>query len=249
MRRGRLAWPVFHLLGNAALFAAEGTEWKPSVTLQTGFARTFQLNLGGIFGNGPAWQNRVMVDLPGIIRRGDAIALFGFLTVDTPSLRRDWMTGAGYRLAPFRFGSGSLTLTGGWQRWLLPSVPGGPRDHLASINAVYRARWRWPVTIIADNWTILQSPLRKGNMTHVQGNVSHLLWEGSGVRLVARHGPSTTYSYRFWDRPGWRFIRYGGCLALESKSYTFEASLRQQAAIAPRIPHNPYWAVLLSRRL
>jgi hypothetical protein len=42
----------------------------PSVTLQTGFVSTFQLTLGGTFGDGPAWQNRVMLDFNSVAIAG-----------------------------------------------------------------------------------------------------------------------------------------------------------------------------------
>lgn len=231
-----------------AQMSGQGERWKPSVTLQTGFASTFQLTLGGTFGKGPAWQNRAVVEVANVARAGDAVTMHGWMTVDTPSHRRDWIAGAGYRAPARRLGPGTLVVTTGWQRWLFPSVLTGARDHLLSANAVYRTRWKAPIAVTADNWVLLKSPLRKGNLTHIQANMAHGLWEGFGLRLVLRHGPSTTYSWKFYDRPGWRVLRYGGGLALEGHGYTLEGALRQQAAIAPRNPDNTYWTVLLSRR-
>ena len=223
--------------------------FRPAVTLQTGFAPTFQLNLGGTFGDGPAWQNRAIVDFSNVAARGDAITVNGWMTLDTPSHRRDWIAGIGYRAPAWRVGRGSLAVTAGWQRWLFPSVLGGVRDHLVALNGVYRTQWRLPMAVTADHWVILKSPLKKGNLTLVQASVAHQLFEGRGLRLVLRHGPSTSYSHEFWDRPGWRVFRYGGSLSLEAKGYTLEGALRQQAGIAPRVPDNTYWSVLLSRRL
>ncbi|MFB3776559.1 MAG: hypothetical protein ACE141_03080 [Bryobacteraceae bacterium] len=223
--------------------------FRPTVTLQTGFAPTFQLNLGGTFGDGPAWQNRAIVDFVNVAAKGDAVTLNGWMTIDTPSRRRDWIAGAGYRAPAWQMGRGSLTVTAGWQRWLFPSVLCGVRDHLVALNGVYRTRWKLPITVTADHWVILKSPLRKGNLTLVQVNVAHQLHEGRGYKLVLRHGPSTSYSHEFWDRPGWRVFRYGASVALEAKRYTLEAGVRQQAGIAPRVPDNTYWTVLLTRRL
>ena len=223
--------------------------FRPTVTLQTGFAPTFQLNLGGTFGDGPAWQNRAIVDFSNVAARGDAITVSGWMTLDTPTHRRDWIAGIGYRAPAWRVGRGSLAVTAGWQRWLFPSVLCGVRDHLLALNGAYRTLWKLPITVTADHWVILQSPLKKGHLTLVQTSVAHQLFEGRGLRLVLRHGPSTSYSHEFWDKPGWRVFRYGGALSIEAKGFTLEGALRQQAGIAPRVPNNTYWSVLLTRRL
>jgi hypothetical protein len=222
--------------------------WKPSITLQSGFGSTFQLTLGGTFGNGPAWQNRAVIEFGNVARKGDAVTLNGWMTIDTPSHRRDWITSVGYRTAAAKLGPGTLAVTTSWQRWLFPSVLTGARDHLLGTTGVYRTKWKVPITVNADNWVLLKSPLRRGNLTYIQANVAHQLWEGKGLRLVARHGPATTYSWKFYDRPGWRVFRYGGSLAVEAHQFTLEGAWRQQAAIAPRVPDNRYWTVLLSRR-
>jgi hypothetical protein len=174
----------------------------------------------------------------------------GFMTVDTPSQRRrDWIAGVAYRLPPVRLGAGQLLVNTGWQRWLFPSVLTGVRDHLLATTGVYRTKLKLPITVTADNWVLLQSPFRRGVLTYVQANVSHTLWEGSGMRLLLKHGPATTYSTTFWDRPGWRVLRYGGGLTIEGRGLALEGSLRQQAAIAPRIPDYTYWSVVLSKKL
>jgi hypothetical protein len=125
----------------------------------------------------------------------------------------------------------------------------GVRDHLIALNGAYRAQWKLPITVTADHWIILDSPLQKGHLTLVQATVAHKLFEKHGLRLVLRHGPSTSYSYKFWNKPGWRVFRYGGSLAAEAKGFTLEGAVRQQAGIAPPVPDYTYWSVLLSRRL
>ena len=44
--------------------------------MQGGYASTFQLTLGGMFGDGPAFQDRATVALNNAFRNGDS--LFGF---------------------------------------------------------------------------------------------------------------------------------------------------------------------------
>jgi hypothetical protein len=229
--------------------AEESTRFQPSVTLQTMVTSTFQLTLGGTFGAGPAWQNRAIVDLRHVVFKNDAIVMTGWLTRDTPSARRDWTAGIGYRLPALKKGDHLLSATVGWQRWLFPSVLGGTNDHLAALNLSYRTKWKLPITVTADDWVLVKSPLRKGNLLHVQANVAHSLWEGKSVRLVLRHGPSTTYSWNFYDRPGWRVIRYGGSVTMEGRKWSLEFAARQQGAIAPRLPDNRYYCLMLTRAI
>jgi hypothetical protein len=166
-------------LSSALLVAQNETpRWRPAVTLQTGLSSTFQLTLGGTFGEGPAWN-----------------------------------------------------------------------DHLAVANVTYRFKWKLPLQISADDYVLLSSPLRRGNIVYIQASTSHTLWRAGSRRLVLKHGPATTHSYHFYDRPGWRVLRYTGTLAFETRAWTLEGSLRQQGAIAPHLPDNRYWCIQLSRRL
>src|SRR5438445_446303 len=93
-------WLWAPLIGFAVYTAAgqgraESNRLKPSLTLQTGVASTFQLTLGSTFGKGPAWQNRVLMDFGHIALNGDAIVFNGWTTIDAPSHRRDWSTSVG----------------------------------------------------------------------------------------------------------------------------------------------------------
>lgn len=233
----------------ACLHAQDPTRFRPSVTLQTGLASTFQLTLGGTFGAGPAWQNRAVVDLNHVFTQNDAIVLTGWLTRDQPTGNHDWTAGIAYRLPPFRKGNHLLSATAGWQRWVFPSVLCGTNDHLAAFSLTYRTKVKIPITVTAEDWVLVKSPLRRGNLLYVQANTAHSLWEGRRARLVLRHGPSTTYSWGFYDRPGWRVLRYGGAVAIESRAWSLELAARQQAAIAPRIPDNRYYCLTLTRRI
>jgi hypothetical protein len=142
-----------------------------------------------------------------------------------------------------------VSATVGWQRWVFPSVLCGANDHLAAFGLTYRTKLKVPITVTADDWVLVKSPLRRGNLLYVQATAAHSLWEGKSARLLLRHGPSTTYSWNFYDRPGWRVIRYGGSLAMEARNWSLEFSARQQGAIAPRLPDNRYYCLMLTRRL
>jgi hypothetical protein len=231
-------------------FAQEGERprWVPNLTLQTGFASTFQMNLGGTFG-GPAWQNRATAEYPQIFNKNDALTLTGFNTLDTQSGRFDWTMGAAYRFPAWRKGNQGFVATAGWQHWLLPSVGQGMNDQLIAGNALYRTKVKVPVLLTVDDWQILASHSRRGNLVLLQATLVHTLWTGTNARkIVLRHGPSSSYSYHFWNREGWRMFRYGGSLAYETKPFILEAAFRQQAHIAPLVPDNQYWTVMLSRR-
>ena len=235
--------------GRVCSAADEVPRLQPSLTLQTGVASTFQLTLGGTFGGGPAWQNRAIVELGHVIGERDALVVTGWMTRDHPSGRTDWISGIAYRLPQWTSGSNAVSATVGWQRWLFPTVLCGAKDHLASFNVALRTRWKVPINVTADDWVLLKSPLRKGNLLHVQANAAHTLWTRRALRFVLRHGPSTTYSWNFYDRPGWRVLRYGGSAALEARKWSLEGAVRQQAAIAPRVPDNRYFSLILTRRL
>lgn len=240
----------FVVLMVAAVCAAQesGERWHPSLTLQTGLSSTFQLTLGGAYGLGPAWQNRATLEFDNVVRSGDTAMLTYWTTMDTRSLQRNWLAGVSYRFKGVSRPGHTWSTSVGYQRWMFPSVLCGANDHLLAINSVYRTRVKLPVSVTVDNWTALRTPLGRGNLTHVQGAVTHTLWKGRGMRLVGKHGPSTTYSWKFYARPGWRVLRYGGGLVLESRNWSLEAMAREQAGIAPRVPDVTYWSVLLSRR-
>lgn len=241
---------AFALLLPALVFAqGENPRWRPAVTLQSGISSTFQLTLGGTFGDGPAWFNRATFDFPDVLKKGDALSLQGWLTRDLPSTRQDWTLGVAYRPRVWTHGKHAVASSFGWQRWVFPSVLSGANDHLVATNVTYRFKWKLPIQVSADDWVLVTSPLRRGNVTYIQASTQHTLWRAGSRRLILKHGPATTYSYNFYNRPGWRVLRYTGTLAFETRGWTVEGSLRQQDAIAPRVPNNRYWCFQLTRRL
>lgn len=246
----RLAW-LFALLP-LALQAGEPAALKPktriSGSLQTGFASNFQLTLGGTFGAGPAWQDRVTLDVNHVWRRNDAITVSGWMTFDMPSHSPDWLAGIGYRTPLIERPGHVLEATVGYQRWRFPSVACGTQDHLVAANLTYKGKWKVPLTVTADNWSLLHSNMPKGTLLYLQGFVSHVLWSGDNQRLVLRHGPATTYSANFYGKQDWRVLRYQGYLAYEIGRNTIEGGLRQQKGLITGLPDNLYWSVLLTRR-
>jgi len=217
-------------------------------TLQTGFADTFQLTLGGTFGNGPAWQNRATAGLANLFRPGDLLSLHGWNTTDAPSGENNTVAGLSYRAPVWRKGSQSLALGSGFQYWNFPSVLSGTTDWLIPGNLVYTARaGRLPVTVTSDSWTLLASRLPKGSLVYTQAWIDHPLLKTDPVQLTFRHGPAHTYSWNFYNTHGHRVVRYQTTVVLAWKNTQIEAGWRQQWGLQPRIPDNRFWHFCISR--
>ncbi len=217
-------------------------------TVQTAFHDTFQLTLGGAFGDGPAWQNRVSTGLANLFRPGDLLYLHGWNTTDAPSGQNNTIAGLGYRTPVWRRGSQSLALGSGLQYWNFPFVLTGTTDWLIPGSLVYKARaGRLPLTVISDSWTLLASRLPKGSLVYTQAWIDHPLVKADRVRVSFRHGPAHTYSWNFYATHGHRVVRYQTAVAVEWKETQLEAGWRQQWGLQPRIPDNRYWHLSLSR--
>lgn len=217
-------------------------------TLQTGFADTFQLTLGGTFGRGPAWQNRASTGLANLFRPGDLLSLHGWNTTDAPLGVNSTIAGIAYRAPVWRRASQSLTLGSGLQYWNFPTVLTGTTDWLIPGNLAYTARaGRLPITVTSDSWTLLASRLPKGSLVHTQGWIDYPLIHTDPVRLTFRHGPAHTYSWDFYGTHGHRVVRYQTALVLSWKGNQVEAGWRKQWGLQHGIPDNRFWHVSLTR--
>lgn len=219
-----------------------------TTVIQTGFADTFQLTLGGMFGKGPAFQNKASVILNNPFRGGDSITVSGTDTFDTPGHSNDWMAGVVYRARVYGRRGHYLTLGGGVERWRFPSVLKGTQDWLTTYNATYVTKVKTvPVTVQSNSWTLLDSSLPKGSLVHTQVWMDHPLVNRDAIQLLLRHGPQHTYSWNFYGTNGNRVVRYAGALVLSWRHHSLEAGYRQQLGLQPRIPDNRYWYVMVSR--
>lgn len=220
--------------------ARPARKWTASVT--SGMADTFQLTLGGMFGEGPAWQNKVQVNLNHALVKGDAISVYGWNTFDTPTQSNDWDAGIWYR-APLWSGRGQL-LQGGasLQKWRFPSVKTGSNDWLVGGNLTYSARlFGLPIVAMSDSRTLLYSPLPEGTLLHSQAYAQHTLYKSDAVQLLLRHGPQHTWSWNFYGTNGNRVVRYGATGVVVWKDTTVEGGYRKQFGMQPGIPDNRYW--------
>lgn len=254
MRPGIRLLPLLCALACAAQQVSEHTiassrpprRWV--TTVQTGFADTFQLTLGGVFGDGPAWQNRVSTGIANLVRPGDLLSIHGWNTFDAPSRENNTIAGLSWRAPAWRRGAQSLSLGSGLQYWNFPSVLRGTTDWLIPGNLVYSARvGALPVTVTGDSWTLLASRLPKGSLLHTQAWVEHPLLRSDPVRITLRHGPAHTYSWNFYGTQGHRVVRYQTAVVLAWKDTQVEAGWRQQWGLQRRIPDNRYWHFSISR--
>jgi hypothetical protein len=221
-----------------------------TASLQAGFSSTFQLMLGGTFGEGPDIHDKLAFSAANLSRRGDSLTLYGWSTADVQSLQPNWQAGLSYKVPVFERARQKLMLGGGAQRWLFPSVKTGAKDWLVTGNLTYSTSWkRVPIVVTEDSYTLLKSTLPTGSLLYSQIYSEHALFRRGGVRIMLREGPQYTYSWGFYGARGNRVLRYTGCLLLSWKSNTLETSYRQQFGLQDGIPYNRYWSVSLTRQV
>lgn len=220
-----------------------------TVSLQGGFTNTFQLVLGGTFGEGADWQNRMTVSLNNLWREGDSLSVFGWSTTDLPTATPNWQAGMVYKNRVLKTSRQNLVIGGGLQRWLLPSVKTGAMDWLVSGNLNYSTKVKGlPIIVTQDSWSLLRSTLPTGSALYTQINTQHSLLKRERMQLVLRHGPHHTYAWGFYGARGNRVVRYAGTLVATWNGLTIEGGCRQQFGLQDGIPNNRYWSVLVSRQ-
>jgi hypothetical protein len=221
-----------------------------TVSLTGGFASTFQMTLGGTYGAGPDFQNKLTAGLNNVFQDGDNLSIFGWSTTDLRSAAPNWQSGVLYKMPLLHRRRQLLTLTSGAQRWVLPIVKTGAKDWLLSNNLTYTtAVKRIPIVVSEDVWSLLKSTLLTGSEVYTQIYTQHVLLRREGFQLSLRQGPSHTYSWGFYGAEGNRVVRYGGSLVATWKGTTLEAGYRQQFALQDRIPNNRCWSFLLTRQI
>ncbi len=221
-------------------------KWTGSVS--SGFADTFQLTLGGMFGEGPAWQNKVQVNLNNAFRAGDAVSVYGWNTHDTPSHSNDWDVGVWYRMPIWSRRGQQLQGGASLQKWRFPSVKTGSNDWLVGGNLTYSAKvFGLPVVAFSDSRTLLYSPLPKGTLLHSQAYAQHSIYKSDTVQLALRHGPQHTWSWNFYGTNGNRVVRYGATAVITWKQTTIEGGYRKQWGMQPGIADNRYWAFMVTQ--
>lgn len=242
--------PVISLaesIPTAKIVGRPAPTWSVAVT--GGFSNTFQLILGGKYGAGPDFQNKLMAGVNNAFLKGDNISMFGWSTTDVPSATPNWQAGLLYRLPLLHRGNNSLTLTGSGQRWILPMVGRGTKDWFLIGNMTYGTSMRRvPLFISEDSYTLVKSNLPTGNALYSQIYTQHQLLNRHGLRLALREGPAYTYSWGLYGCSGNRVVRYGGTLISSWRGTTIEAGFRQQFGLQDKIPNNRYWSLLVTKQ-
>ena len=242
--------PALVRAGETPIIAAAAPEPVRSwtVSLQGGFTNTFQLVLGGTFGQGADWQNRMTVGVNNLWRDGDSLSVFGWSTTDLPTATPNWQAGVTYKNRVLKTRRHTLVLGGSMQRWLLPSVKSGAQDWLVVGNLNYTTTVKkLPLTINSDSWSALRSTLPLGSAVYTQINTQHTLFRRGRLQLVLRHGPHYTYSWGLYGALGNRVLRYGGTLVANWKGTMIEAGCRQQFGLQDGIHYNRFWSILVGR--
>jgi predicted secreted protein len=217
--------------------------------MQSGLAETFQLALGGKFGAGPAWQNRLETGLSNLLVAGDSLAVLAGDSTDLRSLQDNWQAGAGYRRPVWTRGRQQLALGAGFQHWKFRGVKQGTNDWLTQENLVWRYAGRIPVMVTSDSWTLLKSPLPTGTLLHTQAWMEHRVTRSEHPRILFRHGPAHTYSWGFYGTHGHRIMRYQTMVALAWGQTRIEGGYRKQWGLQAGIPDNTYWQFGITRSI
>ncbi len=220
-----------------------------TVSFQGGFTNTFQLVLGGMFGKGPDFQDRMAVSLNNVVREGDSLSVFGWDTLDLPGATPNWQGGLLYKTRLLKKGRQALYITGGGQRWVLPLVGSGAKDWMVTGNLNYLTTVKGlPINISEDFWGLLKSTLPTGSATYTQISTQHVLFKREGFQLALRHGPAYSYSWGFYGVNGSRVMRYTGTLVATWKGNVIEGGCRQQFGLQDDVHNMRYWSILVSRQ-
>lgn len=217
-------------------------------TTQTGLSDTFQMTLGGTFGEGPAWQSKLTTGLANVRRQGDYLFVFGSDSHDVRDHRNDWMAGFGYKAPLWKHKAQALALTGGIQRWLLPHVKSGAKDWLFVGNLAYQTRFgKTGFSAQSEDYSSFISTLPLGHAVYNQVFLHHSLLKHDRINIQLRHGPAHTYSWGLYGANQNRVFRYQSILALSWKDFTLEGGYRKQVGLQDPIVHNNYWHFALVR--
>ncbi len=253
----RLPWQVRGTIALAAILAVfpsaamaqirSDAQW--SASLQSGLADTFQLTLGGMFGGGPALQNKLTAGMRNAFRSGDFISVYGWESIDVHKRDINWQAGFGYQTVVFKRRGTVLSLGSGVQHWRFPNVKTGTHDWLIPGNLTFQnvLPKKFSLLVTQDSWSLLKSPLPTGSLLHTQVWVQRTLFRREKIQIALKHGPAHTYSWNFYGAQGNRVFRYQSMLAITSGKLTIEGGFRKQVGLQDGIQDNNYWQFSFSR--
>lgn len=221
-----------------------------TVDFTAGVSSTFQMPLGGSFGAGPDFLDVLNASLNNVFRNGDSLSAFGWNSTDLPSLTPDWQGGVSYETRLLRRGRQSLSLTMGFQRWLLPNVATGAKDWLSAENLTYGASVKGvPLFISENSWSLLKSTLPTGSAIYTQVYTEHTLVKREKFKLLLRQGPAHSYSWGFYGLQGNCVFHYQGSLVALWRGNEISGEYRKQFGLQDGVPNANYWEFSITRRL
>jgi hypothetical protein len=221
-----------------------------TVSMSAGLTSTFQPPLGPTFGAGPAIEDVLSFSVNNVFRKDDSVIAFGWNTTDVPSITPDWMAGLRYKTPIIRRKNHSLTLTGGFERWILRDVESGSNDWILHGNLTYATKLRnIPFFVAEDSYSLLSSTLARGSGSYTRLFTQHTLLKRENFQLLARQGPEYTYSWNFYGVSGNCVMRYGGSLVAAWKGNEIEAGYRRQYGLQSGVPTDNYWSFAISRHI
>ena len=238
------------LAQSAAGQAAEKPPVACSGSLQTGLAETFQLTLGGRFGAGPAWQNRLQVNVDHVGRAGDRLTFHAWNTHDLPSQANDWVAGFRYRPGQWRHAASHSQVSVGFgvERWRFQSVLRGTQDWVAATDVAWSSRAPLSPWATTEYWYNFHSNVPRGQLLYTQAGVQHRLVRRDNFTLTLRQGVAYTQAWGLYDKHGPRVVRYVAALVANFSKCSVEAGLRPQQALQPGIPRNTFWTFSFTQR-
>ncbi|MCW5966623.1 MAG: hypothetical protein KIT83_21475 [Bryobacterales bacterium] len=212
--------------------------------ISSGFNEAFQLTLGGLFSQGSNFQNCATVDVKNLFTQNGTLRFSGILHLDTKDASRDWIGTVNY-LQPLLSGErNKLVGTVGLHVWQFPSVLNGKTDTVVDSGLAWTHSGPLSFTLDANVKTLATGPNRKGvggQIYYFRGVTSHPLVRKPKLSLALQHGPSYTYSNRFYGVNGHRVIRYEAGAVVQYGSWGMDVIFRPQVALQRGIPENRFW--------
>lgn len=212
--------------------------------ISSGLNEGFQLTLGGLFSQGSNFQNCATVDVKNLITQNGTLRFSGILHLDTKDASRDWIGTVNY-LQPLVSGErDKLVGTVGLHVWSFPTVLNGKTDTVVDSGLAWMHSGPFSFTLDANVKTLATGPNRKGvggQIYYFRGVTSHALVRKPKLSLALQHGPSYTYSNRFYGVNGHRVFRYEVGAVLQHGNWGMDVIFRPQLALQRGIPENRFW--------
>lgn|GEM_PF-1608171 len=250
-------------VASICLYAAEGAPDKgqsvepvrsrkpvqTTIKLNTGVNETFQLTLGGLFTDGVNQQSGATVDFKNLISNDSTLRVAGLLHLDTADLNKDWIGSVNYLQPILKWETGSLQTNVGFHVWHFPSVLQGKTDTVVDSGLILTQTRVIPLVVDANVKTLSSAEVRRGvggQIYYFRAISPRALYRKGSRSFTLLHGPSYTYSNRFYGTRGHRVFRYEIGAAYQAGPWGVDTVFRPQWALQKGIRENRFWGVNVS---